>query len=189
MTISRHHCSICSGIVMSEAGSYAGGLGHEMDVRRAEDEKVEDRSAEIRKEFQRQRKENTSTDHTYGPYQKSFTELCHSQGYSEAVTSAKLVHFLMHMIEKKTPERKGKGIKGGKERKAAAGPEGETPAEVKRVEYAYKTIKTAASAIVDMWTQQKDMDIVFQGQTYTRGAQHPRQPEVKQLLSTHRVSS
>lgn len=171
---------------MSEEGTNTGGLGHEsIAVRRGEDERVEDRSAEVRAEFHAQRKLNTSTDSTYVPYQKAFTAYCQSQGYSEAVTAQKMLAFLMYMIAKKTPQRKGKSIKGGKAGKAA----GEAPTEVKMVEYAYKTIKTIASAVVDLWTQQKGVQIVYQGQCYCRGELHPRQAEVKQLLATHRVSS
>jgi hypothetical protein len=99
-------------------------------------------------------------------------------GWSSAVTAMKLLHYLQHKKEKKTPKKKGRSMKGGSH---------VVEAGVEKVEYALKTLKGAACAIVDLWCQQEGQHIDYNGEFYTRGADHPRSASVKAFLKSHRV--
>ena len=156
--------------------------------KRAEEENVYDHTKDVRQDFLVQRKENTATDSTYVTYRNTFKKHCAERGVSEAVTGAKLLDYLVAMKEQKTPARRNKSIKGGRKQPKKQPVEGE--GEVgggERVQYALKTLKTATCAIVDMWTQQEGEDIEYNGELFRRGADHPRNAGVKQLLKTHRV--
>lgn len=148
-------------------------------IRCAEGERVADIGGAIREEYIRSRNATTSTGTTYAPYQKDFTNFCNDMGWSSAVTDMKLLHYLKHKKEKKTPKKKGQSMKGGSH---------VIEAGVEKVEYALKTMKGAACAIVDLWSQQEGQQIEFNGEFYSRGSHHPRSASVKAFLKSHRVS-
>jgi len=147
-------------------------------IMNAESEYVEDISAEVRAKHRAARKQNTSTDATYEPYMRRFTDFCHTVlNVSAAVTGVKLLQFLQHMKSKKTVAKKG-SAKGG----SHVEPEG-----CDRREYALKTLKGATAAIVDMWVDQEGKTVEWNGVLYERSKEHPRSSSVKSFLTTHRV--
>ena len=144
----------------------------------AESEAVADISQSVRAKHKIARAENTSTDATYDPYKRQFKNYCESTLLvSSAVSGNKLLQFLQHMKDKKTPAKKG-NPKGGSHVAAE---------DCERREYALKTLKGAASAIVDLWAEQEGVSVEFDGVLFARGAEHPRTASVKKILSTHRV--
>ena len=62
-----------------------------------------------------------------------------------------------------------------------------TPVELKTEQCALKTLKTLVNACVDLWQQQEDQPVVYNGKTVYRGKEHPRSPAVQSLLKLHRV--
>ena len=154
-------------------------LSEESVVRSAEGERVADIGGAIRDEYIRARDASTSTGTTYAPYQKDFKKYCNDMGWSSAVTDMKLLHYLKHKKEKKTPKKKGQSMKGGSHVIEAGG---------EKVEYALKTMKGTVCAIVDLWCQQEGQSIEFNGELFSRGPNHPRSASVKAFLKSHRVT-
>ena len=75
---------------------------------------------------------------TYGPYVREYTSWCHDvEQTSVAVTGPKLAKF----IQWKRGEKKTEKLPNGQTRK---------------VEYALKTLKTVASAVIHLWEIQRD---------------------------------
>ena len=139
------------------------------DAREAED--VDDISTQINDQFREEQGKVTSTQGSYGPYVREYTSWCHDvEQTSAAVTGPKLAKF----IQWKRGEKKTEKLPNGQTRK---------------VEYALKTLKTVASAVIHLWEIQRDHPAVYEGNIYKPGTEHPRTKAVQNLLSLHRVRS